>query len=121
MTQRVQTEALLERLPIARRYVAPFITTTFLGKKEIVPEISLSQAIALAAFAQARSRGVNRAKRVYDVVFKAKDDIADALVVVPRGGPVQLVPSHGFEPAAAVVIDLNELESLVRAGLPIPG
>jgi hypothetical protein len=121
MTDWIRTEELLDRLPAPRRSTAALVKTEFLGKKEIPPEIPRRRALAVAAFAQAHSRGINNPRRIYDLVESTAAVVEAQLLVVRPGGPPRLVPADGFEPTSAVVIDLDQLAELIEDGCAIPG
>jgi len=95
------------------------VKTEFLGKKQVPPEIPIHQAVALGAFAQAHARGISKARRVFDLVAAAPA-VDGLLVVVAKGGAPRLAAAHGFEPTAAVVIDLDTLIEAIRSDGPIP-
>ena len=120
MTDWVRTDDLLDRLPASRRVTASMIKTTFLGKKELPPEIPMRKAIALAAYAQARARGFNRAG-VFDLVANASGSVAGMLVVVRSRGTLRLVRAASFKPIPGVfAIDLDQVVELIESGADIP-
>ena len=119
----IDTAQLLANLPVSKPMLRKYIRVDFLDGTTTPERIPLHQGVALAAAAQARSRGVDKPKRIYDLVVAAPDLYETHLLVIPgpSNGPARLVPIDGFEPVPAIVLELPDIAAAVRAGEPIPG
>lgn len=114
------TAELIERLPAPSASLRGVLSTKGPNGRDVPTSIPLHHAVALAAAACARSRGAKRFKTVYEHVRALGEHQAAYLVVLRSGKPPQVVPAAGFEPTAAIVLDLADLERAVRDGGSIP-
>lgn len=110
------TTELIARLPAPAASLRGVLSTKGPNGRDVPTSIPLHHAVALAAAACARSRGAKRFKTVYEHVRALGDHQAAYLVVLQSGRPPQVVPASGFEPVAAIVLDLADIERAVRAG-----
>lgn len=110
------TTELIARLPAPSASLRGVLSTKGPNGREVPTSIPLHHAVALAASACARSRGAKRFKTVYEHVRALGDRQREFVVVLRSGKPPEVVPADGFEPTAAIVLDLADLERAVRAG-----
>lgn len=86
------------------------------GGRDVPEAIPLTQAVALAAAACAHSRGAKRFRVVFEDVCALGDRQSEFVVVLRRGKPPEIRPAAGFEPVAAIVLDLADLRDAVLSG-----
>lgn len=113
------TAELIARLPAPSASLRGVLSTKGPNGRDVPTSIPRHHAVALAASACARSRGAKRFKTVYEHVRALGDRQREFVVVLRPGKPPEVVPAAGFEPVAAIVLDLADLERAVDSGATI--